>query len=61
MLDGATDEDPFSILSVSIEHPLQVGSKSGGDRRKESGKWKVERGKWKEERKEKRGKRKEEG
>ena len=25
MLDGGTIEDPFSILSVSIEHPLQVG------------------------------------
>ena len=25
MLDGGTIEDPFSILSVSIEHPLQIG------------------------------------
>jgi hypothetical protein len=25
MLDGGTIKDPFSILSVSIEHPLQVG------------------------------------
>ena len=28
MLDGATDEDPFSILSASIEHPLEVGGES---------------------------------
>lgn len=24
MLDGAPNEDPFSILSASIEHPLEV-------------------------------------
>ena len=32
MLDGGTIEDPFSILSVSIEHPLQ----SDGDQVAES-------------------------
>ena len=32
MLDGATIEDPFSILSLSIEHPLEVGGRSDGDR-----------------------------
>ena len=33
MLDGATDEDPFTILSASIEHPLEVGGESEASRR----------------------------
>ena len=33
MLDGATIEDPFSILSASIEHPLQLGCESDASSR----------------------------
>jgi len=29
MLDGGSIEDPFSILSASIEHPLQPGGEQG--------------------------------
>ena len=36
MLNGAPIEEPFSILSVSIEHPLQPGGNKEG-RREENG------------------------
>ena len=32
MLDGGTIEDPFRILSASIEHPLQLGGSLEGER-----------------------------
>ena len=50
MLDGAPIEDPFSILSASIEHPLQSCDNLVGNREESGGKMKNERRRMKDER-----------
>lgn len=43
MLDGTPIEDPFSILSASIEHPLQSCGNLVENREESGGKMKGER------------------
>jgi hypothetical protein len=48
MLDGGSIEDPFSILSSSIEHPLGSGGNQersrGGKGRSRGGGWEKQEG-----------------